>query len=572
MKNMDVVAMLEEFADLKEIAGETIFRIRAYRTAAEAIGRMGEAIETITAAGKLTEIDGVGMSLAKKITEFLDTGRVRDLEKLHESVPPSLRTLLNVPEMGPKSVKLVHDDLGIIDLDGLETAAKSGSLRNLPRMGIKTEENIIRGIEVLRSAAGRTRIDIAMSVSNAIIAMLKPMQEVKKILAAGSLRRMKETIGDIDILVATTNGTPIMDRFVKLEEVTDVLAHGPTKSSIRFEKEGKTIQVDMRTVEPDSFGAAAQYFTGSQEHNVALRQHALQLGLTLNEYGMFKVENGQKVAGSDEESVYKTLKMDWIPPEIRENWGELEWALNGKLPELVAEKDILGDLHMHTNWSDGQQPIEQMVAACKKWGHQFCAITDHSPPLAWGVKPPEFKKELKEIRAVAQQAEIEVLAGIEVDIQPDGSLGMPDSILKELDIVIASVHSSMKMDQEQMTKRILTALHNPYVTVLGHPTGRLIGQREPYEVDLPQIISIAKEKNIFLEINAAPQRLDLCGEHAHLCREAGVKVTINTDAHHEAHLNFMQYGVSMARRGGLEASDVINTFAPKQLRQLIRRS
>jgi DNA polymerase (family 10) len=569
MQNERVAEMLEELGDLKEIIGENPFKVRAYRRAAEAIRRLNTPIEEIVREGKLSEIEGIGASLAAKITEFVKTGKVKELEELRSKVPPSLRAFLEIPDMGPRTAWLVYERLGITTIEELEKAAREGKLRHLPGMGPKKEENILRGIQLLRTTAQRFRLDVAWKTADYITSELKQLPEAKLILPAGSLRRMKETIGDVDILVATTNPEPVMDKFVSLDGIRDVLAKGTTKSSVLFEH---GLQVDVRAVPPESFGAAAQYFTGSKDHNISLRERGIKLGLKINEYGVFREPADEKIAGETEEGVYQALGLVWIPPELRENRGEIEAAERNEIPTLVELSDIRGDLHIHSNWSDGSETIEALAEAASQLGYEYIAITDHSPPMGWGVKPDDFKRQIDYIRKLNERIdEIAILTGVEVDILPDGSLALEDGLLKEFDVVIASVHSQMRMPKEKMTERILRAMENRLVHIIAHPTGRLIGQREPYEVDIELIIKRAAQEGIALEINASPERLDLKDEHARMCKEYGAPVMIGTDAHAIVHLEFMRYGVGTARRGWLEPKDVINTLPLKKLLSFLRQ-
>jgi DNA polymerase (family 10) len=569
MQNERVAEMLEELGDLKEIIGENPFKVRAYRRAAEAIRRLNTPIEEIVREGKLSEIEGIGASLAAKITEFVKTGKVKELEELRSKVPPSLRAFLEIPDMGPRTAWLVYERLGITTIEELEKAAREGKLRHLPGMGPKKEENILRGIQLLRTTAQRFRLDVAWKTADYITSELKQLPEAKLILPAGSLRRMKETIGDVDILVATTNPEPVMDKFVSLDGIRDVLAKGTTKSSVLFEH---GLQVDVRAVPPESFGAAAQYFTGSKDHNISLRERGIKLGLKINEYGVFREPADEKIAGETEEGVYQALGLVWIPPELRENRGEIEAAERNEIPKLVELSDIRGDLHIHSNWSDGSETIEALAEAASQLGYEYIAITDHSPPMGWGVKPDDFKRQIDYIRKLNERIdEIAILTGVEVDILPDGSLALEDGLLKEFDVVIASVHSQMRMPKEKMTERILRAMENRLVHIIAHPTGRLIGQREPYEVDIELIIKRAAQEGIALEINASPERLDLKDEHARMCKEYGAPVMIGTDAHAIVHLEFMRYGVGTARRGWLEPKDVINTLPLKKLLSFLKQ-
>ncbi|MCS7187047.1 MAG: DNA polymerase/3'-5' exonuclease PolX [Armatimonadetes bacterium] len=562
MKNSEVVAMLEETADLMEIAGENPFKARAYRRAAEAISALREPIEDLVKAKKLNKVEGIGESIARDITEFLQRGTTTRLEQLRTKYPSQLRTLLEIQGIGPRTVAMLYDRLKITSVDQLEEAAKSGKLTKLPGMGEQKVKNILEGIQLWRQHQGRLPLYIAIEIAERIVNALKELPEVEQILPAGSLRRWKETVGDLDILVATRNSQPIMDKFVSLPEVQKVLAHGPTKSSVLMEN---NFQVDLRAVEPESFGAAAQYFTGSKAHNIALRNLALKRGLTVNEYGVFREETGEKVAGETEEGVYEAIGLIWIPPELREDRGELEAAMNGILPRLVTVEDICGEIHCHSKWSDGFATVEEMAKAAMERGYEYVAITDHSPPMGWGVKPDDYRRLIREIRATSEKLGFPILAGIEVDIAPDGSLHMDEDILRQLDIVIAAVHSSMKMDIDVMTRRITKAMENPLVHIISHPTGRLINQRPPYEVRVDTLIDKARETGVALEINASPERLDLNDENARAAKEAGAMLSIGTDAHRPEHLDYVRFGVAVARRAWCEPKDILNTKSYEQL-------
>ncbi len=562
MNNEAILTMLEETADLSEIAGENPFKVRAYRKAIDALAAVKEPIDELVASGRILEIEGVGQSIARDIEEFMQKGTTERLEKLRERYPTELRRLLKIQGVGPKTVALVYDRLKIRTVEELETAAKEGRLDGLPGMGAQKVKNILEGIELWRQHQARVPIPIALSLAETVVNRLKDVPGVQAILPAGSVRRWKETIGDIDILVATRDSQLVMERFVKLPQVQKILAHGTTKSSVLTVN---NIQVDLRAVDPESFGAAAQYFTGSKAHNIALRSRALKKGLTINEYGVFKVDTEERVAGATEEEVYRAVGLPWIPPELREDRGELDAAEEGRLPVLVRLEDIRGEPHCHTKWSDGSRTVEQMARAAMERGYEFLAITDHSPPMGWGVKPDRYKELIKEIRQVSDRLGFPILAGIEVDIAPDGSLYMDDDVLTQLDIVIASVHSAFKMTREQMTDRIRRALENPLVNVLGHPTGRLINQRPPYEVDIEAVVQKAKETGVALEINGNPERLDLNDDNARYAREEGIPLIIGTDAHHEDHLDFMRFGVAVARRAWCERHHILNALPVSQL-------
>lgn len=567
MQNEKVVAMLEETADLMEIAGENPFKARAYRRAADAIAALKEPIEDLVKAKRLNQIEGIGESIARDITEFLQKGTTTRLEQLRQKYPPQLRQLLEIQGVGPRTIAMLYERLGITSVDELEAAAKAGKLTKLPGVGEQKVRNILEGIQLWRQQQGRVPLHIALAIAERIVAELRELPQVEQILPAGSLRRWKETVGDLDILVATRKSEPVMERFVKLPEVQKVLAHGTTKSSVLM---ANNLQVDLRAVDPESFGAASQYFTGSKAHNIALRNRALKLGLTINEYGVFCEATGEKVAGETEESVYEAVGLIWIPPELREDRGELEAAERRALPHLVTLKDIRGELHCHTKWSDGANTVEEMARAARERGYEYLAITDHSPPMGWGVKPENFRKLIREIRQVSERLGFPILAGIEVDIAPDGSLHMDEDILRQLDIVIASVHSAMKMSREEMTKRILKAMENPLVHIIGHPTGRLINQRPPYEVDLEALVERARQTGVALEINGSPERLDLNDENARYAKEAGVLLSLGTDAHHDDHLSFMRFAVAVARRAWCEPANILNTRPYGQLRDWLK--
>jgi len=567
MRNEEVVAMLEETADLMEIAGENPFKARAYRRAADAIAALKEPVEELVRTKRLNQIEGVGESIARDIAEFLQKGTTTRLEQLRQKYPPQLRKLLEIQGVGPRTVAMLYERLGIATVDELEAAAKAGKLTKLPGMGEQKVRNILEGIQLWRQQQGRVPLHIALAIAERIVAQLRELPQVEQILPAGSLRRWKETVGDLDILVATRDSEPVMERFVKLPEVQKVLAHGTTKSSVLM---ADNLQVDLRAVDPESFGAASQYFTGSKAHNIALRNRALKLGLTINEYGVFRETTGEKVAGETEEGVYEVVGLLWIPPELREDRGELEAAERRALPRLVTLEDIRGELHCHTKWSDGANTVEEMARAARERGYEYLAITDHSPPMGWGVKPENFRKLIREIRQVSERLGFPILAGIEVDIAPDGSLHMDEDILRQLDIVIASVHSAMKMSREEMTKRIVKAMENPLVHILGHPTGRLINQRPPYEVDLEALVERARQTGVALEINGSPERLDLNDENARYAKEAGVLLSLGTDAHHDDHLDFMRFAVAVARRAWCEPANILNTRSYEQLRDWLR--
>jgi DNA polymerase (family 10) len=502
--------------------------------------------------------------------EYLKTGRIEELEKLTREIPVTLLQVLAVPGMGPKKVKYLFEQQGVKDLGGLEKLAKEGALRTLPGFGAKSEENILKGLAFLRGGRERTPLGSAMKIAQTVIAGLRELPEVKRIEYTGSLRRCRETVRDIDILITSTSPAKVMKRFAGPPLAIEVIAKGETKASVRT-REG--IQVDLRVVEPDSFGAALQYFTGSQTHNIRLRDMASRRGLKINEYGVFREKDGKKLGGKEEEEMYRVLDLPYIPPEIREDRGEIEAAMKGELPDLVERTDIRGDLHLHTKLSDGSHTLAEIVARAKELGYRYVAVTEHSKSL-------KIAKGIDEARLRQQRAEIaefnkglkgfRVLSGIEVDIMQDGSLDLADSALAECDIVIASVHSAFKQPREKMTARILKAMENPHVDVIGHPTGRLIGERDAYEVDVEAVIEGAARTGTALEINAYPLRLDLGDFPARMAREAGAKLAVNTDMHVLEEFHNMRLGVSVARRAWCTKHDLLNTMDVEDLLAWLR--
>lgn len=551
--------MFNDIADMLEIKGETPYRITAYRRAARSLEGLTEDIAVVAERDTLEEIPGVGKSTAEKILEFLKTGTCTYYEELRKQLPAGITTLMTVSEVGPKTAMLLHEKLGIDSIEDLEQAAKKGLVRELPRMGAKTEENILKAIALLRRSKERLPIGAVLPLSREIVDALRGLTAVKQISVAGSLRRMRETIGDIDILVTSSKPEKVMDVFTTLPRVRQVLAKGPTRSSVILDT---GIQADVRVVEPEAFGAALQYFTGSKEHNVKVREKAVRRGLKVNEYGVFRVKDDRRTAGTTEEELYQAVGLPWIPPEIREDQGEIELADRGTLPRLLDLKDIRGDLQMHTRWSDGSDSIEAMAKAARELGYEYIAITDHSQSLKFvgGVPIDELREHIKVARRMSEKIGVTILMGTECDILPDGRLDYPDEVLKELDVVVASVHSRLRMAEDEMTARIVKALDNPHVDILGHPTGRLLGSREAYAVNIERLIEAAARTKTALEINASPQRLDLSDKHARLAREHGVPLVISTDAHTRYQLGYMEYGVAIARRAWLEPGHVINTL------------
>jgi len=559
MRNQEIARIFNEIADILEIKGENPFRIRAYRRAAQNIDGLAKDVAE-TSLEELTKIPGIGADLAGKIKEYIDTGSLRFYEELKKEVPSGLVELLSVPGLGPKTAKLVFERLKIKSISDLEREAKRGRLKGLPGIQAKTEENILKGIAMLKRSTGRFPIGRVLPIAEEIIKRLRDGSPTRKLSAAGSLRRWKETIKDIDILATSRDPKKVMDVFVSLPLSKEVLMKGPTKSSI-ITNEG--IQVDLRVVSEDSFGAALAYFTGSKAHNIRVREMAVKKGLKINEYGIFDVKTDKKLGGKSEEDVYKAIELPFIQPEMREDTGEIEAALRNNLPRLIELKDIKGDLHIHSKYSDGSHDIEELVDAARKKGYEYIAITDHSKGLgiAGGMSIEQVLEQHKKIKAINERLRgFKVLSGVEIDIRSDGTLDYPDEILKRLDIVIASIHSGFRQSRQQMTKRLISAMKNPYVSMIAHPTGRLIGERDAYEVDMEEVLKTAKETGTIMEINAYPLRLDLNDIYIKKAKEIGVLLSIGTDTHILYQLDFMIYGVGTARRGWLEKGDVLNTY------------
>lgn len=569
--NADVAAVFDELADLLEIEGANPFRIRAYRNAARMLRDLPGEVEKMVADGKdLTELPGIGDDLAAKIKEIVETGTVVTLEEHRKKIPATLTDLLKIPGIGPKRVKALYHDLGVKTVEQLKKAAQDGRVRKLQGFGEKTERHILDQLQVRTSEEKRFKLSIAAQYAEGLMTYLKKSPGVKRVVAAGSYRRAKETIGDLDILVTASPDSPVMDRLVSYPEVQEVMAKGATKASVRL---ACALQVDVRVVPEESYGAALQYFTGSKAHNVALRQAALQRGLKINEYGVFK--GGRSVAGTTEESVYEAVGLPWIPPELRENRGELDAARVGCLPQLVELSDLKGDLHAHTKATDGRNSLKEMAEAARAHGLEYLAITEHSKRLtmAKGLDSRRLLEQFEEIdRLNGTLSGITLLKGIEVDILEDGSLDLPDEDLGRLDLVVGAVHSHFRLSREKQTERIMRAMDRPYFTILAHPSGRLIDERAPYEVDMPRLIGHARERGCFLELNAHPIRLDLADVECQTAKELGVMISINSDAHTVVDFENLRYGIGQARRGWLEKHDVLNSRPLRSLRALLKRT
>lgn len=564
MNNRQIAKIFEDIADILDLKGENVFRIRAYRRAAQNIDGLARDVATLSEE-ELDAIPGIGKDLTAKIREFLATGKVAKHEALKKEIPEGVLEMLRVPGLGPKTAKLLHDHLRVTSLDELDALTAAGKLAGLPGIQKKTEENILQGIAQLKRGNERRPLGRVRPLAGEIIRQVRERATVDRIEVAGSIRRWKETVNDIDILTASGQPEKVMDAFVQLPFVSRVLMEGPTRSSILTD-EG--IQVDLRVVDQDAFGAALQYFTGSKQHNIRLREMAVRAGLKISEYGVFREPGERRIGGNEEEDVYKALRLPFIPPELREDAGEIEAALAGALPDLITVEDIKGDLHCHTRWSDGSHDLDTLVQAARGKGYRYLAITDHTKGLgiAHGLDEARLAEQGRLIDAENEKhAGFTILKGSEVDIRSDGTLDLPDRVLAGLDIVVASVHSGFKQSQDQITKRILSAIRNPCVSVIAHPTGRVIGERDPYSVDMEAILKEAAKYGVAMEINAYPLRLDLNDLHVKMARQYGVSLVINTDAHVLSQLDFMPYGVSVARRGWVEKKDVLNALTYEEL-------
>lgn len=571
-QNEAVAELLERIGDLLSLKGESPFRIRAYNEAARAIGAMTEDVDDLYQAGHLTEISGIGESLAAKIAEYLETGRLHYYEELRRQVPQAEADLLEVPSVGPARARLLFERLGIKGAGDLERAAQEHRLQELPGFGAKLEERIGREVMRVRQRARRMLLGMALPAAEEVVQLLRACPAVREIEPAGSLRRVRETIGDIDILVSSERPAEVADAFTALPIVKEILSKGPSRSSVLIAQD---VQIDLRILAPDEYGSGLQYFTGSKDHNIALRSLAIRRGWKLSEYGLFDQE-GRLIAGRTEGEIYQALGLQVIPPELRENRGEIEAAQQQHLPTLVEVGDVKGDLHVHTSWSDGHDPAERMVEASIARGYEYIALTDHSRALkvAHGLSVERVHEQRRLIDQLNERyAPFRILHGTEVDVLPDGELDYPDEVLAEFDIVTASVHRALGQPAERMTARIVRALRNPYVDVLNHPTGRLLLRRAAYDVDMKAIMQAARENGVALEIDGQPQRLDLDDIWSRQAQEAGLLLACNSDAHAVRHLEYMRYAVATARRGWVQPASILNCL-PLQalLARLGRRS
>lgn len=568
--NAKIASLFNEMADLLDIEGANPFRVRAYRKAALVINSMAQSLTAMVDKNEdLTELPGIGSAIAKKIGIIIQTGRLPQLEEEEKRVPRILSELLRLPGLGPKRTKLLFDKLNIRSIADLKKALQENKLQGLHGFGEKITSMINTGLKTFYEKPQRYAISDAEKVILPLIAYLKKNPDVKKVEIAGSYRRCKDTVGDLDILVIGSKGQSIINHFIHYDEVYEIVSSGTTRSTVKL---SSGIQIDMRVIPKASYGAALYYFTGSKPHNIAVRKMAVKKHLKINEYGVYK---GKKcIAGKTETEVFQVVGLPFIPPELREDNGEIETALKHQLPNLVHLQDIRGDLHCHTKETDGQYTLEAMVEAAQNKGYSYLAITDHSKHLAM-VKGLDKKRLFRQIKLIdklnSQYKDFRILKGIEVDILENGSLDLPNSALKELDLCVCSIHYKFNLSKQKQTERILRAMDNPYFNIFGHPTGRLINQREAYQIDLERILKAAKERNCFLEINAQPERLDLVDIHCRMAKNMGVKVAISTDAHHIGHFDYMRFGIGQARRGWLEAIDVINTYSFTKLMKVLKK-
>jgi DNA polymerase (family X) len=576
MDNKAIAGILYETADLLEIDAQDSFRIRSYRNAAQAIEALPQQIaDLISEPKKVLEIQGIGKGMLLNLQEIFKEGRLSVHADLLKKYRPSMLDLLKIQGLGPKTIALIWSAYQVSDLEGVEKLAQEGKIRELPRMGEKQEAKLLKAIQDYRRIAGRFLLDAAETQAEKVIEHLRGFPGVEKVTPAGSLRRGRETVGDLDVLVtgqACCNDAArerLIDHIIKLPGLMDIIARGDNKVSFRVRG---GMQVDVRFLAPASFGAAMQYFTGSKAHNVALRQRALKMGYTLSEYSLARLDNEKVVAGKSEEDIYAKLKLDYIPPELRENLGEIDAAERHALPALILQADLQGDVHMHTVETDGRNTIEEMAEAARAHGYKYMAITDHSKNLAFanGLDDKRAVVHVKRIRAAGETAGIKIFAGIEVDILADGTLDLSDSVLEEMDLVIASVHSHFNQSAAEMTDRLLKAVRNPNTSIIGHPTGRLLLRREAYSFDVDAVLQAAAQQKVAMELNAYPDRLDLCDRHLRLAKQHGVKIVINTDSHHTSHMDKIRFGILQARRAWLTKEDVLNTLPTEKFAKAMK--
>ncbi|GGW55805.1 DNA polymerase/3'-5' exonuclease PolX [Streptomyces griseoloalbus] len=573
--NDEVAALLAEYADLISITGGEAYRARVYEKAARAIGGHHADVATLDVKG-LREIPGVGKSIAEKVTEYFRSGSVSAVEELRARIPAGVRRLTAIPTLGPKKAHALYEELGISSVDELVDAVHAEKLRDLKGFGPRTEEKILRGVGLLRSAGDRVLLDVAMELAEDLVGRLSEVPGCRRCAYAGSLRRVRETIGDIDVLVAARRSAPLMRAFTELPYVTEVVAQGTAKTSIRTDR---GLAVDLRVVSPDAWGAALQYFTGSKAHNIRTRELAVRQGFKLSEYGLFDAESGEKIVSETEEEVYARLGLPWIPPTLREDRGEIEAGLGGDLPELLQEADLRGDLHTHTDLTDGLAPLENMVAAAAERGYAYYAVTDHAPNLSMQRMTDErMLAQREQVRKLdgaygrrGGRGGMRLLHGTELNIDPDGEVDWPPEFLAGFDLCVASVHSHFDQTREQLTRRIVRACENPFVNIIGHPTARIIGRRPGIDADLDEVFAACARTGTALEINSHPDRLDLRDEDILRARRHGVRFAVDSDAHSVVHLSHVRYGVGTAQRGWLTRNDVINTWPEARLRRFLRK-
>jgi DNA polymerase (family 10) len=570
--NRDIAEIFNKVADLLDISGANPFRVRAYRNAARTLEGLGQSVADMVADKEdLSELPGIGKDLAGKIKEIVETGTLPQLEELESQTPGELSRLMKIEGLGPKRVAMLHKELDVNSLKKLKEAAEDGKVADLEGFGEKTQQKILEGLEQVEEGEKRIKLIAAEEIAAPLLEYVRESKGVKKAIVAGSFRRRKETVGDLDILVTCKKDNDVMDRLTKYEDVSKVVSKGKTRSTVVLRS---GLHVDLRVVPQVSYGAALHYFTGSKAHNIAVRKLGVKKKLKINEYGVFKGKKGKRVAGRSEKEVYDQVELPYIEPELREDRGEMDAAQKDRLPQLVTLDEIRGDLHAHTKETDGHHTLEEMAEAAKDHGYNYLAITDHSKraTMTHGLDKKRLGKQIKKIDRLNDKLEdLIILKGSEVDILKDGSLDLPDDILKELDFTVCSVHYDRNLSRKQQTERIIKAMDNPHFNILGHPTGRLIREREPYEIDLEQIMKAAQERGCFLELNAHPDRLDLTDRDCKMAKEIGVKVAVSTDAHSITDLDYMRFGIFQARRGWLEPDDVINTRTLKQLKKLLKR-
>ncbi len=558
VKNFEIARLFYEMASLLEVRNESVFRVRAYQRGAQTLETLTEDVAAVAARGGLQQLPAIGKDLAARIEEYLATGRIAQLDRLRAELPEKFLTLLEVRGLGPKTAKALYEQLGVDSIERLEELCRSKAIVGVAGIREKTCENILKGIASLKAGRTRTLMSTARAVARQVAEVLRAHGGVERLEIAGSLRRMRESVKDIDILVTSREPARVIGALTSLPSVVEVMGKGDTKVTVRHQD---GLAIDLRVVAPEAFGAALQYFTGSKEHNVRTREIASRMGLKISEYGVFDEATGDRVAGTTEEDVYAAIGLPWIPPELRESGGEIEAAREGRLPALVTAADIRGDLHAHTEWSDGHHPLEKLVAAAQARGYEYIIVSDHSKSLtiAGGLSVEELRAQVAKIRALQPGFKIRILTGTECDILEDGRMDFPDEVLADLDVVLAAVHSRFRQSRADMTARIVRALAHPHVDVLAHPTGRLIGSREPYDVDMEAVFATARAHGKAIEINSSPDRLDLSDVHARRAADLGIPIAISTDTHYLSNFDFLEYGLAVARRAWIGPAQVLNT-------------